>query len=93
MISVLFGVALLLFAVFACLPSGMFGLGWGGNVLLVLKGASPVLALVVGVFSLLVGFADIRDKREAKKDEEAAVRAEEEARAKKPRSADAQERA
>ncbi len=78
MIAVIFGIILFAFTVFSCLPKEFFGLGWSGDVLLVLKGASPVIAFIVGVFSIMVGIADVRDKREAKRDEEEARLAEEE---------------
>ena len=82
MIGVIFGIMLFCFAVFACIPKELFGLGlgWWNDVLLVLKGALPVLAVLVGAFSILVGVADIRDKREVRLDEEAALKAEKEAR-------------
>ena len=69
MISIIIGFVLVFFTVFACLPSGAFGLGWGSDIVLFLKGASPVFSAGVGIVSLMVGFADVRDKREAKREE------------------------
>lgn len=76
MFSVLIGIVLVLFSVFAALPAGI-GLGWGKEIVFVLKGAAPVLALLTGAFAILVGSADIKDRREAKLEEAAAEKEEE----------------
>ena len=65
--SLLIGLIILAAAVYAVLPSG---LGWGGDVLLFLRGCSPVVAFLAGAIVLFVGFADIKDRQEAKKEEE-----------------------
>lgn len=73
MVAMLVGLILIAFAVIACLPSC---LNWGTDIIAFLKGAAPVLAAFVGMIALFIGFADIKDKKEAKK-EEAAKQAEE----------------
>lgn len=75
MFSVIVGILLVAFSVFAGLPAGI-GLGWGDEILFVLKGAAPVLALLFGIFAFFIGFADINDRREAKLEEEEAEKAE-----------------
>lgn len=75
MFSVIVGIFLVAFSVFAALPSGI-GLGWGKEILFVLKGAAPVLALLFGIFAFFIGSADINDRREAKLEEEEAEKAE-----------------
>lgn len=62
------GIILILFTVFAALPGC---LGWGPEIVAFLKGAAPVLSAFLGVISIFVGIADIKDKKEAKKEEEA----------------------
>jgi len=56
-----------------------FGLGWGSQIIFVLKGALPVLAVLFGIFAIFIGLADMNDRREAKLEEEEARKAEEEA--------------
>ncbi|MBQ0050642.1 MAG: hypothetical protein KBT11_01095 [Treponema sp.] len=74
MVAVIFGFLLMAFAVFAFLP---MGLNWDSYVIEFLKGASPVIAAFVGIISVLIGFADMKDRREAKREEEEARKAEE----------------
>ena len=62
------GIVLIAFTVFAALPGF---LGWGPEIVAFLKGAAPVLSAFLGVISIFVGIADIKDKKEAKKEEEA----------------------
>ncbi len=76
MFAILFGAFLLAFSIFAALP---FGLGWGSQIIFVLKGALPVLAVLFGIFAIFIGLADMNDRREAKLEEEEARKAEEEA--------------
>ena len=63
------GVILAAFAVFAAVPAP--GLGWWKEILFVLKGFVPLLAMFIGVVAILVGIADLKDKREARKEAEA----------------------
>lgn len=73
MISLVLGLLLIAFTVFACIP---IGLGWGWDVVEFLKGFAPVLAAFVGLVALFIGIGDIKDKHEAKKEELAAQKAE-----------------
>ena len=72
MISVILGILLIAFTVFACIP---IGLGWGWDVVAFLKGFAPVLTAFVGLIVLFIGIGDIKDKKEAKKEEFAAKKA------------------
>ncbi len=78
MFSIIAGLLFIAFAVFACLPKDIFGFGleWGEYVIQSLKGTAPVLSLLVGAIAIMLGFTDIRDKREAKREEEEALMAE-----------------
>ena len=67
MISLVLGVILIAFSVFAVLPS--MPLNWGAEVIAFLKGCAPVLAAFVGLICLFVGAADIKDRNEARKEE------------------------
>ena len=46
-------------------------LAWGPEVIAFLKGGAPVLAAFVGLICLFIGAADIKDKKEAKKEDAA----------------------
>ncbi|MBQ5383995.1 MAG: hypothetical protein IIU46_06015, partial [Treponema sp.] len=48
------------------------GLAWGGDIVRFLKGFAPVLAAFIGLIAVFIGFADIKDKKEAKKEAEEA---------------------
>ena len=76
MVALIVGIILIAFCVFACLPAGV-GLAWGLDVVNFLKGCAPVLAAFVGLVAVFIGFADIKDKKEARKEELAAKAAEE----------------
>ena len=76
MVALIVGLLLIAFCVFACLPAGI-GLAWGADVVNFLKGCAPVLAAFVGLVAVFIGIADIKDKKEAKKEEIAAKEAEE----------------
>lgn len=67
MISLILGVILIAFSVFAVLPS--MPLNWGAEVIAFLKGCAPVLAAFVGLICLFIGAADIKDRNEARKEE------------------------
>ena len=75
MIAVLVGVGLLLFSVYSILPVP-WSTQWWPDVMAFLKGGVPVAALLIGLIALLVGFADLKDKMEAKKEEREAKEAE-----------------
>lgn len=75
MISLILGLVFIAFTVFACLPNG---LGWATDIIAFLKGCAPVLTALVGLVAIFIGIADIKDKQEAKKEEEAALKSNEE---------------
>ncbi|MDR2398798.1 MAG: DUF4231 domain-containing protein [Spirochaetaceae bacterium] len=64
--ALVLGIVILFGVVFSVLPTG---LGWGKDVLVFLKGALPVIAAFIGLISLFIGIADIKDMREIKKEE------------------------
>jgi hypothetical protein len=69
MIALAIGIVLVLFAVYSVLPVS-WGLQWWADVVQFLKGAVPILAVFIGLIAFFVGVADLKDKREAKKEEE-----------------------
>ena len=69
MVAIIVGLILIAFTVFASLP---MGLGWGVDIINFLKGSSPVLAAFIGLIAVFIGIADLKDKNEAKKEEQAA---------------------
>ncbi|MBQ0163207.1 MAG: hypothetical protein KBS84_08645 [Treponema sp.] len=66
MAAIILGIIFIAFTVFSVLPGY---LNWGADVIQFLKGFAPVLAAFIGLISLLIGAADIKDKKEAKKEE------------------------
>ncbi len=70
MISLIIGLVFIAFTVFSVLPS--MPLNWGSDVILFLKGCAPVLAAFLGLILLFIGAADIKDKKEAKREEKEA---------------------
>ncbi len=66
MVALIVGILLIAFCIFACLP---MGLAWTADVLNFLRGCAPVLAAFVGLIAVFIGFADIKDKKEARKEE------------------------
>lgn len=74
MIALGVGVVLVVVAVLMCLSGG---LGWWNDVLAVLRGSLPVLALLIGAVAILIGIADIKDKKEAEEEEKVEEKAEE----------------
>ena len=70
MVALVVGIVLILFAVFSVLTFGGWGLGWWDEVIYVLKGLIPLIAVFIGLIAALIGIADIRDRIEAKKEEE-----------------------
>ncbi|MGP1438283.1 MAG: hypothetical protein ACTTKH_04350 [Treponema sp.] len=67
MIALIIGFVLIGFTIFAGLPQG---LGWYKEMLLVLKGGLPIFIAFIGLISIFVGIADIRDRQDEKKEEE-----------------------
>lgn len=77
MLALVIGVLLILFTAFAALPQSLFGLGWGGDILLFLRGGLPIFTAFVGLIAVFIGIADIKDRKDAKR-EEIAMKAEDE---------------
>lgn len=69
MIAFLIGSVLIAFAIYTVLPVS-WSPQWWSSVVEFLKGGIPILALLIGLLALLIGVADIKDRREAKKEEE-----------------------
>jgi len=70
--AIIIGLVFLALSVWAVLPFPFpLGLGWGGEVLTVLQGGLPLLGLFIGLIAVFIGIADLKDKAEAKKEEEA----------------------
>ncbi len=69
MAALLIGVVFILFSVFSVIPGISWGLGWGPEVITVLKGGAPIIAVFIGLIAIFIGIADIKDKMEAKKEE------------------------
>jgi hypothetical protein len=74
MVALIVGILLIAFTVFAALPAEFAGLGWGEDMMLILRGGGPIIAAFIGLVAVFIGIADLKDKQEAKK-EEAAARA------------------
>ena len=70
--AIIIGLIFLALSVWAVLPLAFpMGLNWGTDVLTVLKGGLPLLGLFIGLIAVFIGIADMKDKAEAKKEEEA----------------------
>ncbi|CEM60622.1 hypothetical protein DWQ65_12570 [Treponema phagedenis] len=79
MFALAVGIIFIAFTVFAALSpeTAGFGLGWGKDILLFLRGGLPIFSAFIGLIAVFIGVADIKDKQDAKK-EEAAMKAMEE---------------
>lgn len=91
MVALIVGIVFILFSVYSVLPLEGWGLQWWDEVLLVLKGGIPLIAVFVGLIAVLIGIADIRDRIEAKKEEEAEAREAAEAKSSDTGSSDSAE--
>ena len=71
--SLIIGIVILAAAAFAVIPPDTtgFGLGWGNDVLVFLRGGLPVIAVLIGIIAVFIGIADMKDRAEAKKEEAA----------------------
>jgi len=69
--AMIIGFVIIAAAVLAVLPADVigFGLGWGNDVLAFLRGAVPVVAILVGIIAVFIGVADVKDRAEAKKED------------------------
>jgi hypothetical protein len=63
--ALVFGILIIAAAILAVLP---IGLDWREDVLSFLRGAAPVLAVFIGLVSVFIGIADIKDRAETKKE-------------------------
>jgi len=66
MIALIVGILFIAFAIFAVVPGPLH---WWVDVLAFLRGSLPVLAVLVGLVAVFIGFADIKDRLEAKREE------------------------
>ncbi len=75
--ALIVGIVFILFAVYSILPASLpFAvLNWWEQVKVVLAGGIPLLAVFIGLIAIMIGIADIKDKIEAKKEEEEEARA------------------
>ena len=64
--ALILGFVVILVAIMTILPAG---LGWGDDVLTFLRGSLPVVAGFIGLILIFVGIADIKDRKDAKKEE------------------------
>ena len=76
MLSLIIGFVLVAFTVYAVLPFD-FCLNWGSVVVEFLKGAAPVIAALIGIICIFIGIADIKDNKEARREELEASKKEE----------------
>jgi hypothetical protein len=63
----IFGLVMIAAAVAAVIPAG---LAWWPQLLVFIQGGLPVLAALVGLLAIFIGIADIKDRAEAKKEEQ-----------------------
>mgnify|MGYP005837352125 CR=1 FL=1 len=69
MTALLVGVGLIFLAVYLVLPVS-WSPQWLNSVLEFLKGGIPLGALMIGLLAVFIGITDIKDRMEAKKEEE-----------------------
>ncbi|MCX7787369.1 MAG: hypothetical protein N2442_06710 [Spirochaetes bacterium] len=69
MTALLVGIGLVLVAVYLVLPVS-WSPQWLNSVLEFLKGGIPIGALMIGLLAIFIGITDIKDRIEAKKEEE-----------------------
>ena len=69
MVALLIGLILVVFAVYSLLPVS-WSPGWWDEMLEFLKGGIPIVAVLIGLVSFFVGIADIKDKIDARREEE-----------------------
>jgi uncharacterized membrane protein len=65
--ALIIGFILIAAAVAAVIPAG---LAWWPQLIVFIQGGLPVVAALVGLLALFVGIADIKDRAEAKKEEQ-----------------------
>lgn len=67
MTALITGILFILLAVYSVIPGISWGPDWGAEVLTFIKGVVPVLVLFIGLVAVLIGMADLRDRRTEKK--------------------------
>ena len=69
--ALIIGVVIIAAAIFTVLPKEVagFGLGWGNDVLVFLRGGVPVIAMLIGLIAIFIGIADMKDRVEAKRED------------------------
>ncbi len=67
MTALIIGIIFILLSVLAVLPGLSWGLQWGAEVLVFIKGSVPILLLFLGLVAVLIGIADIKDRSSEKK--------------------------
>ena len=63
--ALILGFLIIIVAVLAVLP---VGLGWGEDVLSFLKGALPVISILIGLILVFVGITDVKERAISKKE-------------------------
>jgi len=63
--ALILAIVILTVAVLAIIPAG---LDWGGDVLAFLRGALPVVAILIGLVLFAVGISDIKERKDKKKE-------------------------
>ncbi len=69
MVALIVGIVFIAFSVYSVLPF-TWALNWWQPVLEFLKGGVPIIALLVGIIAVFIGIADMKDRIEARKEEE-----------------------
>jgi len=73
MIAIIIGLIFIALGVWAVLPLEFpLGLNWLPQVIAVIQGGAPIIAVLLGLLAVLVGIADIKDALAAKKEAEEA---------------------
>ena len=67
MFAIIVGIIFVGFTAFSVIPA--LPLNWGPQVIEFLKRSLPVFAAFIGLICLFIGAADIKDKKEAKKED------------------------
>jgi len=63
--TLILGLLFIAVAVLAILP---IGLGWGEDVLAFLRGALPVVFILIGLILIIAGITSIKDRMDARKE-------------------------
>ncbi|MDR0403106.1 MAG: hypothetical protein LBH35_05895 [Treponema sp.] len=65
--ALVFGLVLIAAAVAAVIPAG---LAWWPQLVVFIQGGLPVLAALIGLLALFIGIVDIKDRAEAKSEDQ-----------------------